>query len=297
MTAPIDDAETALLATAGLRGNLSARPLDGGFSNHMRTVTDGERTVVLRRWKGGADAARTELAALREAAADGIPVPGVLAAEADRAVLALVPGELASTVLPRATRAQAETIGERIGAVFATVWDRPREVAGEAKRGTDPLEFTPWPIRPAELFEQLLERITAAPPGWVAMAADYAETMNYLLHRPVRSHSDANPKNILLRREGKDYTVAALLDWEFTCAAPLEHDLGNLLRFERLGSVPGPFGNGIARGSGCDREQITLGRRLDLFAIAELFSRENIEQHGMYRVLYELAERQLRTPL
>lgn len=288
----LDDTDRELLAAAGLTGEPTATVLGGGFANRTWRVEDGDRRVVLRRWTRDPAAAVTELAALREAAADGLPVPQVLAARDSRAVMSFVDGELAATVLARGSRRDAELIGERIGAVFTRVWARPRHPAGEAVPGTDPLEFAAWPAPPRELFEDLLAAARHAPPGWAAFAAGYAESMDYFTVRPVRSHGDANPKNVLLRKENGHYTVAALLDWEFTCAAPAEHDLGNLLRFERHSRVLGPFGRGVLRGTGMSWDQLVIGRRLDLFAMAEMFARPHVDPRMLTR-LRDAAERQL----
>ncbi|MGH3626790.1 MAG: phosphotransferase family protein, partial [Sciscionella sp.] len=214
-----------------------------------------------------------------EAAADGIPVPQVLAEDAHSAVLSYVEGERADIVLRRSTEREREQIGEALGAAFAAVWARPRAVAGipQVHEG----EVTVEPVRPspAAQFEDFLDRARHAPPGWSALARRYAEAMHYLGQRPVRCHGDANGKNVILHRgvgpgaAGGRWSVAAIVDWEFTWAGPLEADLGNLLRFESVFEKLSPLRRGLVRAAGVTREQVELARRLDLFAMAEMFAR------------------------
>lgn len=281
----LDERERAVLAKADVTGALTAHPLVGGHRNRVLRVSSRDRTVVLRHWTRSPDAAAIELTALREASADGIPVPAVLATDGPIAVLSFVDGELASEVLPRCTRAQAQQLGEVVAGTFRSVWERPRSNADGQ-----------WDRSPSDEFTDLLDRAVHAPPGWAGFAAGYTELMDYLLLRPVRLHGDANLKNVLVRKEDGVYHVTGLVDWEYTCAGPAELDLGNLLRFERQSQVLGPFGKGVVHGSGMSADQVVVARRLDLFAMAEMFARDDLPgQAPDFAVrLFSLAQQQQR---
>lgn len=288
--AELNDGERAVVAQAGVTGALEVRPLTGGHRNRVLRVSSGDRSVVVRHWTASPDAtavevAAVELAALREAHDDGVPVPTVLAEDGPIAVLSFVDGEPASEALPRCTRAQARQLGDAVAGAFRSVWARPRSNAADQ-----------WDGAPSEAFADLLDRAVHAPPGWPGFAAGYTEIMDYLLARPVRLHGDANPKNVLVRKENGGYRVTGILDWEFTCAGPAEFDLGNLLRFERQSSVLGPFGKGVVDGSGMSADQVVIARRLDLFAMAELFAREDLASRSpdFLARLFSLAQQQQR---
>ena len=90
--------------------------------------------------------------------------------------------------------------------------------------------------------------------------------------RPVLTHSDLNPKNLLVDRQSG--AVAAVLDWEFAHAGSMHADLGNFCRFERDPRLVEPLVADVAAARGIGPgEQLRLGRASDLWALVELAAR------------------------
>ncbi|GLZ31588.1 hypothetical protein Lesp02_37760 [Lentzea sp. NBRC 105346] len=249
---PVD---VELLRTAGITRVDNVERVSGGYINDVLRVNG---RVVLRRWTRPG-VASLEIAALREAREDGVPVPEVLAASGDRAVLSWVDGVRADTVR------HGRTLGRTLGELANSVWERKRPSAGELTWSNDGWQITPWPADGSTMLNELLTQATDAPPGWRELAAEHAVDLET---DPVRVHADLNPKNVLLKPDG---SVAALLDWEFTFAGPRETDLGNLLRFEHR-HCRTPFEMGVLEATGADEDALDRGRRLDLLSLAQFLA-------------------------
>ncbi len=90
--------------------------------------------------------------------------------------------------------------------------------------------------------------------------------------RTVMTHSDVNPKNILV--DPATSQVSAVIDWEFAHAGSPYADLGNFCRFERDPRLVEP----LLATLGCvapagPEHQLRLGRAVDLWALLELAGR------------------------
>lgn len=250
-----------LLAEAGVTSVDNVTPVDGGFVNEVLRVDGPHGPVLLRRWIR-AHAAALELNALTEAAADGIPVPSVLAAANDCAVLSWVDGVRADLV------PQTRDLGRLLGSLGRVVWSRGRPASGTL-HWDGGWQVTPWPASGTEMLAQVVAEATEAPAGWAELALAHAVDLDT---KPVRVHSDFNPKNVLLRPVGSHWQVSALLDWEFTFAGPAEVDLGNLLRFERRDEPPSPFALGVREGARADDDTVLRARALDLLPLAQFLT-------------------------
>ena len=250
-----------LLADAGVTTVERVTRVTGGYVNEVHRVDGPGGPVALRKWtrKGVAD---VELAALVEAAADGIPVPAVLAVGEDRAVLSWVDGVRVDQVEP------SRAIGRMLGELGQAVWARTHTDAGML--GWDEKwQVTPWPAAGTAMLADLVAQAADAPPGWAELALRHTLELD----KPVvRVHADFNPKNVLLRPSGDGWAVAALLDWEFVFAGPGEVDLGNLLRFEPRDEPLSPFGRGVREGAEADEDAVHRGRALDLLPLAQFLT-------------------------
>jgi aminoglycoside phosphotransferase (APT) family kinase protein len=90
--------------------------------------------------------------------------------------------------------------------------------------------------------------------------------------RAVLTHSDLNPKNILV--DPATSQVSALLDWEFAHAGSRYADLGNFCRFERDPRLVRPLLDALTDvAPGGPAHQLRLGRATDLWALLELAGR------------------------
>jgi aminoglycoside/choline kinase family phosphotransferase len=174
---------------------------------HRLWLSDG-RSVVLRRyvWRGyleaEPEAPGREVACLRFAAARGLAVPTVIAADLD----AEVPVILMSFV---AGRAIAVPDLERMAEVAASIHDVAADDLGH--------DYYPWyadvSVRPPagsthpELWERAYEM-------WQTQMPDY---------RPVLIHRDFHPGNVLWRR-GR---ASGIVDWASACRGPVGCDVAH----------------------------------------------------------------------
>lgn len=71
----------------------------------------------------------------------------------------------------------------------------------------------------------------------IAFLDEHASLLDRWNGSPCLTHSDFGPSNILIRRRGGSWDVAAILDWEFAFAGTPLFDFGNLLRGS-LGEFP-----------------------------------------------------------
>jgi len=92
-------------------------------------------------------------------------------------------------------------------------------------------------------------------------------------------HGDFNSRNILVRREGAEWVVAAILDWEFAFAGPALCDVGNFLRYERASRprFEPSFSRGCRDGGlNLDKGWFRASRMADLPALCELLARDGV---------------------
>jgi aminoglycoside phosphotransferase (APT) family kinase protein len=83
-------------------------------------------------------------------------------------------------------------------------------------------------------------------------------------------HGDFGKRNLLIRRNGERWEVAAVLDWEFAVSGSPLADLGHFLRYEctTRPSVEPHFSGGYLRGGGTlPHEWRSLARLIDLAAL------------------------------
>jgi len=102
-------------------------------------------------------------------------------------------------------------------------------------------------------------------------------------------HGDFNKRNLLLRRVGGRWRVAAVLDWEFAVSNSPLGDLGSFLRYERAARpVAEPhFSTGYMRAGGrLPDDWRRLARMVDLVALCESLTHDGLPDD----VIAELVE-------
>lgn len=271
---------------AGLLGTrlVSGERLAGGYSHETRLLTCTDGRVVVR--FGGGDP-RVEAAVMR-AASEHVPVPEVLRVEACHGehhrpfmALELVEGVLLQDVLSRTeTRARVE-LAEEVGAVAARVGGHRFETPGFfADETLSVPPERPWSEQLPEVAASAMDGTDRLPPavrtGWVRLCADHAGELVAVDPMARLVHSDLNPKNLLVRRDGGRWRVAALLDWEFAYAGCPYGDPANMARFgddypdgflRRFRHTYAEHAPELA-----DRWQ-RIGRVLDMFSLSALVTR------------------------
>lgn len=258
------------------------RPLAGGWSGQtFLAEAAGERSVV-RIYPAGArpDAAPEIDAAVLRLVRGLVPVPEVW--EVRRAagdqpgllVTSFLPGERGDLLLAELDEAAAETLGRRLGQLFAGLAAMPTLRPGPFVDGD--LTIGDFGV-PDGLPGFVSERAAAL--GWspellegLRRVCERADAMLDGVGRTSLVHSDANPKNILV--DPATLEITGVLDWEFAHSGSPYTDLGNLLRFDR-----GPAYADAVLAAWCERrgtdpvETLELARAADLWALVDLAAR------------------------
>jgi len=255
-----EDLSAALTVLVGAEVDGLER-LSGGASRETWAFRAAARPLILQRRRGGAGSSSvsmtTEVAALRAAAAAGVPVPAVVADAADGAALgapAFVVERLPGEAIARKLQRDDE---------YAAV--RPR-LAGECGRVLAAIHRIPpgdvpglAPIDPLASMRTALDGIGEPHPA-LELGLRWLER-----HRPdVRDdavvHGDFRTGNLLVSPEG----ISAVLDWELVhLGDPLE-DLGWFcVRAWRFGAVDKPAGGFGSREQLWDAYEAAGGRPVD----------------------------------
>lgn len=230
----VDRLEDWLSARGLLRVPIAVVPIGEGLSNFTYSVSDGDRTVVLRHpppSRVGSNDLRREARFLSAVAGSGVPVPRVLAVAAPGEVMDVacyvmehLDGEIVTDHLPAAldTPAEHRRIGEALVDVLAALaaadWSALADIA-----------------RPDGFLERQLERmprIIAGPDGtlpeaFARLRDDLAATLPES-GAPGFVHGDLRLGNVMLSRTAP-VRILGVLDWELAAVGDPLADLGYTL--------------------------------------------------------------------
>jgi aminoglycoside phosphotransferase (APT) family kinase protein len=269
-------------------------PLGGGYSNENIRVITGRGSYVLRRYRrgraGAGGAARTcavEAALAARLASAAVPVPEVIAADPDGhaagepLLLARhVPGVMVSGALT-ADPGSAPQLGAAAGRALAAVGS-VTFARGGAFTGPDLVPSADgWPSLP-EFVETCLRApnaasaLSAAELGRLRALAAAADPLARTADGASQLvHSDYNPKNLLAVRRG-EWSISAVLDWEFAFSGSPLTDVGNMLRFRDAHprGFDGAFILGYREAGGTlPPRWREISEALDLYALADFLTR------------------------
>lgn len=279
-----EDEAAAMLAPAFGPVRIAAlMPLSGGHANtNIRVRIDGPpHDVVLRLYQRD-PGQRDKEAALARRLKGRVPVPDYLhCGEHDGrayAAVAWIDGAPLQALARGASDAELATasgaVGRVLAAIHAVTFEGPGFLDGN-------LKVTPFPgggshaaflaamfagLAGERLGRDLARDVVAFARANAARAAVWERTA-------VLTHFDFGPSNILMR---DDFSLAAVLDWEFAAAAFPAADFGNLLRppLGQRDAFVDAFANGY-RGAGgfLPDDWRHLTRLADMGAWAEFLSR------------------------
>jgi len=269
----------------------SIQLLAGGYRNrNMLIRTASGQRFVLRHYLQPSASRTCEIeAALTALLADRVPIPELIGADTDGAAAGqptllsrFVPGVMLKSALAGRS-APALGLGRSVGHVLAVIgavtFDRPGLFTDGSLRPSDA-------GLPGRLPEFVARCVSACPAACVLSAAEQAalgqlaETAQSCLDRlPGASqlvHSDFNPKNLLVLEQAGQWSVSAVLDWEFAFSGSSLCDVGNMLRFGQ--DIPPEFAAGFIAGfaeagGALPPDWREVSRALDLYALADLLSR------------------------
>jgi aminoglycoside phosphotransferase (APT) family kinase protein len=270
-------------------------PIDGGLSNtNIAVLLAGPpRRVILRLYQGDRQKARTE-AAIARRVAGYVPVSRVLGSAERNAVtghpyevLEWIEGEPLELVAPTLDDSTLAPLAAAVGAVLARIhafrFDRCGFFA-ENLRLPEAID-----LGPNALGTYLRQQLVDGPggerlgPELTRDALALAERDGHLLDTwradPCLVHGDFNGSNILVRRRGDAWEIAAVLDWEFALSGIPAMDFGTVMR-PPLGSREA-FTENLARGyrkagGKLPDDWPRIARIADLFAWADMLGRPEI---------------------
>ncbi len=278
---------------------LAATPLSGGLSNTSLRVTldRAPHHVLLRLFQNGAASAAREAALPALLRPRGVPMARVLHAVARTALTGgpasvcewidadrldqLLPDPAAPGDAPAvAPHALAAAVGAALAAVHAVRLPR-LGFLGDGLQVAHPIDldaaallaFLDERLRHGEGLARLGPDLAAAA---LAFARRHAGRLADWPSPPCLVHGDCNPSNLLLRRHGQGWTVAAILDWEYALSGLPALDFAALLR-PGAADHPG-FAAGLAHGyrkagGALPQGWEAIARVADLFAWGDMLSR------------------------
>lgn len=273
---------------------LSVQPVTGGLVNTNLKVTLGgpPGTVLLRLFQ------REPLKARIEAALDGLlgeSVPRARFLHFDEtnpvtgqpyAVLQWIDGEQLGEAASQADEAALAELGARTGAVLVQIHSFRFERRGFF--AADLSVPTAIDLDRTGLLVFMRHCLCEGPGGdrlgaeltgrLFAFVEREGGRLSAWLREPCLTHADFNPSNILVRRVGEAWRIAAVLDWEFALSGTPALDFGNLLRppfGKRAGFVEGLAQGYRAAGGLLPDDWLRIARIADLFAWADLLGRRS----------------------
>jgi aminoglycoside phosphotransferase (APT) family kinase protein len=269
----------------------SARLLSCGYRNRntlIRTAS-GQRFVLRQYLQPSAGRSCEIEAALTARLQDRVPVPEVIAADIDGTAAGqpillsrFVPGVMLKSVLADRS-APAADLGRGVGRVLAAIGTLTFDGPGL---------FTDGSLQPSEAglpgtLPEFVARCVSAGPAATALSAAELTALgkladsakSHLDRLPSASqlvHSDFNPKNLLVQEQAGQWSVSAVLDWEYAFSGSALCDVGNMLRFAE--EIPADFAAGFIdgfteAGGALPPDWREVSRALDLYALADLLTR------------------------
>jgi Ser/Thr protein kinase RdoA (MazF antagonist) len=283
----VQPAELARVTAALGRPVTAWRTLAGGFSHETCLLSRPDGPVVAR--FGGSDPA-TE-AAVMVAARGHVPVPEVLLtlrADGDESRSVMVIEHVAGTPLsgvladPGIGVSELRQLGAAVGraaaAIGAVSFDRPGFFAdGQLAVAAQ----QPWSEQLPEFAVTCMDKTPdaridrAGRVAWADLCAAHAGALVAIDDQARLVHADMNPKNLLVARDGDEWRVTAVLDWEFSFSGCPYADAANMARFA-TGYPPDfieAFLAAFAENLGEPQDWLYLGRVLDMFALSDLVTR------------------------
>lgn len=262
--------------------------LETGLANtNLRFWVDGDASsYVLRLHTRDRTAARRERDVMRllQENAASIPVAELVYSDVEGdtfetpvSIWRFVEGDLLQTLLPTLNSEDAVQAAAACGEVLARFTAFPFERSGEFGPNLSlqtefgaPSRFVPQAIQSAlfrgragaRLGENLRDAL------WATVQRVSPE-LTQIDGRYCLVHADYKRSNLLLRRTGNGFEVAAVLDWEFACAGTPLIDVGIFLRAgERL---PSGFRDAFVAayrdgGGWVPKEWLRLSRLVDLIS-------------------------------
>ncbi|MFD1674402.1 phosphotransferase family protein [Alicyclobacillus fodiniaquatilis] len=292
---------------------VSAERIGTGFSNtnYKIHLSEGSRPFVFRLYRGSKEIADKEFA-LAELVHKTVPVADFIYAdtscsvlEQPWAILEWKEGILLRDVLKSGSfediAAPAAAVGKVLADIHAFSFPESGFFDGKLKitypirmDGDFFLSFMEESLFHNQCGKWLGEEITQK--LWLFCKASHS-ALSENSEKPVLVHSDFNGLNLLMQPDSTNYSVSAVLDWEFAFAWSRHADIANMLRYEEDDS---PFERHFiqayqAQGIVLADNWKHLSKLEDLIALCDLLNNSTTETPNRVRDLRRLIARTVQT--
>ncbi|RIW28935.1 aminoglycoside phosphotransferase family protein [Bacillus salacetis] len=267
--------------------------LGGGLSNsNLKIILENEETVVLRIYNDVGSKAKIEKNVL-ERAANILPVPRVLYHDFTLShiqypfiILNWVKGFQLSELFLTGDESSISNAGSEIGKHLAKM---------HSIRFTSPgffdehLNIQKFEITGSPAFLNLINEIINERPVHDNLGTEMissikkftsgqAHLVDDIGNQSSLIHSDFNPLNILIQKEGSSINITGILDWEFSFSNSPLIDIGNMLRYENIqeSSFIEPFiVSYLANGGVLPEKWLQKAKLLDSIALLDLVNKSD----------------------
>jgi aminoglycoside phosphotransferase (APT) family kinase protein len=245
-------AEEALGALLGVPVRVVGRLRGDGGATTWRVETAAHGLLVAKSAPRGTgpDLLRSARAQ-RAAGAAGVPVPRVLlAAERGRSqhlVSEHVDGTPWAQVAPTARPADRDRVLGQLAEVLRRLGTVGWRRFGELPDADAPVAEVRGPAERVALRARTRARVTDPVRAAVAMAALDRHGGAFDRVRPVLVHGDLHHGNVLVRRDGDGWTLAAVVDWDSAWAGPDDADAARAALWDDMPGDAGDLPAGTAR--------------------------------------------------
>lgn len=267
--------------------------LGGGLSNsNLKITLDSGEDFVLRIYNDGGIKGHIEKGVL-ELVKNTLPVPKVLYHDFSLSlfeypflILNWVEGFQLSELFLTGDRLKLSNAGHEVGRILASM---------HAVQFTSPgffdeeLNIQKFESSGSELLINILEDIiregsvienlgSAMVHDIRQFVTEQSHLLDHIGNQSSLIHSDFNPLNILIEKDGDSIQVTGILDWEFTFSHSPLIDIGNMLRYEKVqeSSFIRPFILSYLNNGGVlPQKWLQKAKLLDVIALCDLANKEN----------------------
>lgn len=219
------------------------------------------------------------------------------------AILEWKQGMLLSEVLRRGSHQDVASAASSVGKVLADIHQHTFTQSGffgEHLTVSDPIQMGGQQFR--SFIEEFLDDQCGVLLGedLSQKLCSFCQTNSAILSEisepPALVHSDFNGLNVLTLRNDTGISVSAVLDWEYAVSWSRYADIGNMLRYEKAGSL---FETDFIRayqeaGAPLAPKWRLLSRLLDLIALCDLLNNSTVNTPNRIRDLKTLIIRTIR---
>ncbi|WP_456272411.1 phosphotransferase family protein [Bacillus sp. AK031] len=267
--------------------------LGGGLSNsNLKIILENKETFVLRIYNESGLKAKVEMKVL-DLVENTLPVPQVLYHDFSLAqfnypflLLSWVEGFQLSELFLTGDEVSLSNAGYEAGRYLAKMHSIQFTSSGFFD---EHLNIQKFELSGSESFKSLIDEMVNGGsvtenlgPEMVRSITKFTNDQAHLIedigNQSSLVHSDFNPLNILIQKEGNRVNVTGILDWEFSFSHSPLIDIGNMLRYEKIqeSSFIRPFIlSYLDNGGDLPQKWLQKAKLLDIIALLDLANKKD----------------------